>query len=84
MTDLFENPMSLDGFEFVEFASPERGLLEPVFEILGFSHVANHKSKMLNSTVRAESTSLSIMRKTVQPIFLRRNMVLLRAEWLFV
>ena len=45
MTDLFENPMSLDGFEFVEFASPERGLLEPVFELLGFSHVANHKSK---------------------------------------
>ena len=45
MTDLFENPMGLDGFEFVEFASPERGLLEPVFEILGFSHVANHKSK---------------------------------------
>ena len=45
MTDLFENPMGLDGFEFVEFASPERGLLEPVFELLGFSHVANHKSK---------------------------------------
>lgn len=45
MADLFENPMGLDGFEFVEFASPERGLLEEVFEILGFSHVANHKSK---------------------------------------
>ena len=45
MADLFENPMGLDGFEFVEFASPERGVLEPVFELLGFSHVANHKSK---------------------------------------
>jgi 4-hydroxyphenylpyruvate dioxygenase len=45
MADLFENPMGLDGFEFVEFASPERGILEPVFELLGFSHVANHKSK---------------------------------------
>jgi 4-hydroxyphenylpyruvate dioxygenase-like putative hemolysin len=42
MTDIFENPLGLDGFEFVEFASPERGLLEPVFELLGFSHVANH------------------------------------------
>jgi 4-hydroxyphenylpyruvate dioxygenase len=29
----------------VEFASPESGLLESVFELLGFSHVANHKSK---------------------------------------
>ena len=45
MTDIFENPLGLDGFEFVEFAAPERGLLEPVFELLGFSHVANHKSK---------------------------------------
>ena len=25
MADLFENPMGLDGFEFVEFASPETG-----------------------------------------------------------
>ena len=45
MTDLFENPMGLDGFEFVEFASPEPGILEPVFEVLGFSAVAKHRSK---------------------------------------
>ena len=30
MADLFENPMGLDGFEFVEYAAPERGVLEPV------------------------------------------------------
>ena len=40
MTDLFENPMGLDGFEFVEFASPEPGVLEPVFHLLGFEAVA--------------------------------------------
>jgi 4-hydroxyphenylpyruvate dioxygenase len=45
MTDLFENPLGLDGFEFVEFAAPERGLLEPVFAAMGFSHVARHRSK---------------------------------------
>ncbi len=45
MADLFENPMGLDGFEFVEFATPEAGVLEPVFELLGFSHVAKHRSK---------------------------------------
>lgn len=45
MADLFDNPMGLEGFEFVEFASPERGVLEAVFEVLGFSLVARHRSK---------------------------------------
>src|SRR5580692_11418855 len=45
MSDLFENPMGLMGFEFVEFASPESGVLEPVFEKLGFALVAKHRSK---------------------------------------
>jgi len=45
MADLFDNPMGLDGFEFVEFSSPEAGVLEPVFEKLGFSLVAKHRSK---------------------------------------
>ena len=45
MSDLFDNPMGLMGFEFVEFASPTRGVLEPVFEKLGFSLVAKHRSK---------------------------------------
>jgi 4-hydroxyphenylpyruvate dioxygenase len=45
MPDLFENPLGLDGFEFVEFAAPEKGLLEPVFTALGFTHVADHRSK---------------------------------------
>ena len=26
--DTEQNPMGLDGFEFVEFAAPERGILE--------------------------------------------------------
>src|SRR6187551_1503829 len=45
MADLFENPMGLMGFEFVEFASPQPGTLEPVFEKLGFTQVAKHRSK---------------------------------------
>jgi 4-hydroxyphenylpyruvate dioxygenase len=45
MADLFENPIGLDGFEFVEFAAPEKGLLEPVFAAMGFTHVARHRSK---------------------------------------
>src|SRR5262250_144209 len=45
MPDLFENPMGLMGFEFVEFAAPTPGTLEPVFESLGFRAVAKHRSK---------------------------------------
>ena len=45
MADLFDNPMGLMGFEFVEFASPTPGLMEPIFEQMGFVHVARHRSK---------------------------------------
>ena len=45
MSDLFENPMGLMGFEFVEFASPTPNVLEPVFESMGFTKVATHRSK---------------------------------------
>ena len=57
MGDLFENPMGLNGFEFVEFASPKPGVLEPVFELLGFSAVARHRSKKVTLTPRATSIS---------------------------
>jgi 4-hydroxyphenylpyruvate dioxygenase len=45
MSDLFDNPMGLMGFEFVEFASPKAGVLEPLFEAMGFTLVARHRSK---------------------------------------
>ena len=47
MADLFENPLGLDGFEFIEFCAPEKGLLEPVFEKLGFTRIAQHRSKQV-------------------------------------
>lgn len=45
MTDRFENPIGLDGFEFIEFSAPEKGLLEPVFQAMGFVRIARHRSK---------------------------------------
>ena len=45
MTDLFENPMGTDGFEFVEYASTTPQELEKLFKSLGFIEVAKHKSK---------------------------------------
>ena len=40
-----DNPMGLDGFEFVEFAAMEEGRLERIFDMLGFQQVARHRSK---------------------------------------
>ncbi|HSV19737.1 MAG TPA: 4-hydroxyphenylpyruvate dioxygenase [Casimicrobiaceae bacterium] len=45
MPDLFDNPMGLMGFEFVEFASPTPNVVEPVLQRLGFVRVAHHRSK---------------------------------------
>jgi 4-hydroxyphenylpyruvate dioxygenase len=45
MPDLFDNPLGLDGFEFIEFSAPEPGLLEPVFAAMGFTRIARHRSK---------------------------------------
>lgn len=47
MTDLYDNPMGLMGFEFIEFASPSPDTLEPVLAIMGFSKVAHHRSKQV-------------------------------------
>ncbi len=45
MTDATDNPMGLDGFEFVEFTSPDPDALADLFEKMGFTHVATHKTK---------------------------------------
>ena len=39
------NDLGLDGFEFVEFTSPEPEALAALFVAMGFTHVATHRSK---------------------------------------
>jgi 4-hydroxyphenylpyruvate dioxygenase len=43
----FENPMGIDGFEFVEFAAPagRGGELHALFKNMGFTAVLKHKSR---------------------------------------
>src|SRR5689334_6763500 len=43
--DLFDNPLGTDGFEFVEFTSPEPERLKDLFEKMGFTAVSRHRSK---------------------------------------
>ena len=44
----FENPMGVDGFEFVEFAAPDAKLLHDLFPRLGFTRVARHKRRKIS------------------------------------
>ena len=65
--DLFENPMGTDGFEFVEYTAPDTEALGRLFESMGFSAVARHRSKRvtlykqggINFIVNAEPDSFA-------------------------
>ena len=42
-----ENPLGLDGFEFVEFTSPDPDALARAFTAMGFTHLATHRARNL-------------------------------------
>src|SRR5258708_32537851 len=62
-----ENPLGTDGFEFVEYTAPNAAGLGRLFESMGFSRVARHRSKdvalyrqgNINFIVNAEPNSLA-------------------------
>ncbi|KAA5804653.1 4-hydroxyphenylpyruvate dioxygenase [Alkalicaulis satelles] len=58
MADLFENPLGTDGFEFVEFTSPEPEKLEALFTTLGFTPVSRHKSRDITRWAQGDITFL--------------------------
>lgn len=43
--NMFANPMGTDGFEFIEFVSPDPKTMAKQFEQLGFTAIAKHRSK---------------------------------------
>ena len=44
-SDLWDNPMGTDGFEFVEYTGPDPQALAALFERMGFVAAARHRSK---------------------------------------
>jgi 4-hydroxyphenylpyruvate dioxygenase len=48
MEDQRDNPLGLDGFEFVEFTGPDPQALDAIFTAMGFAHVATHRSKAVH------------------------------------
>jgi len=61
------NPLGTDGFEFVEYTAPDTRHLARLFESMGFSRIARHRSKDvtlyrqggINFIVNAEPNSLA-------------------------
>ncbi|HTV95752.1 MAG TPA: 4-hydroxyphenylpyruvate dioxygenase [Steroidobacteraceae bacterium] len=66
-TGEWANPLGTDGFEFVEYTAPDTRHLASLFESMGFSRIARHRSKdvvlyrqgEINFIVNAEPNSLA-------------------------
>src|SRR5450432_4568741 len=64
---LWDNPLGTDGFEFIEYAAPDPAALGVLFEQMGFSAIAKHRSKNvllyrqgdINFIVNAEKDSFA-------------------------
>jgi 4-hydroxyphenylpyruvate dioxygenase-like putative hemolysin len=80
MIDL-DNPLGLDGFEFVEFSAPEKGLLEPVFTAMGFTMIARHRSKDVQLWRQGGINLIAIMNRAARPLTSPLNMARPPAAW---
>ncbi len=56
--DLHDNPLGTDGFEFVEFTSPDPAVLARLFSAMGFTAVGRHRSK---NVVRYKQGSINFI-----------------------
>jgi len=64
--DSRDNPMGLDGFEFVEFTGPDPEALADLFEKMGFTHVGTHKSKNVRRYAQGDINFILNMEPTGQ------------------
>jgi len=65
--DLFDNPLGTDGFEFVEFTSPEPERLKALFERMGFAAVGRHRSKNVLRFAQGDINFILNMEAAGQP-----------------
>lgn len=56
--DLWDNPMGTDGFEFVEYASPDPQALDALFRRMGFTAVARHRDRAVTLYRQGDATFL--------------------------
>ncbi|MFI4973864.1 MAG: 4-hydroxyphenylpyruvate dioxygenase [Caulobacterales bacterium] len=70
--DLFDNPLGTDGFEFVEFTSPEPLRLQSLFELMGFAAVSRHRSKNVLRFAQGDISFILNMEPSGQPAVFRQ------------
>jgi 4-hydroxyphenylpyruvate dioxygenase len=71
--DLFDNPLGTDGFEFVEFTAPEPERLSDLFQKMGFSPVARHRSKNVIRFAQGDINFILNMEPQGQPAAFRQE-----------
>jgi 4-hydroxyphenylpyruvate dioxygenase len=70
--NLHDNPLGLDGFEFVEFTSPDPEALAGLFTQLGFSHMGNHRTKNVRHYAQGDINFILNMESSGQPAAFRK------------
>jgi 4-hydroxyphenylpyruvate dioxygenase len=71
MADLFDNPLGTDGFEFVEYTSPDPHRLAKLFETFGFTAVSRHRSKNVVRYKQGDINFILNMEPSGQPAAFR-------------
>src|SRR4051794_6278385 len=67
-----DNPLGLDGFEFVEFTGPDPAALAALFTAMGFTHLGNHKSKNVRHYAQGDVNLILNMEPSGQAAEFRR------------
>jgi 4-hydroxyphenylpyruvate dioxygenase len=67
-----DNPLGVDGFEFVEFTSPEPERLKALFQLMGFTATARHRSKAVLRFRQGDINFILNMEPSGQPAEFRR------------
>ncbi len=67
----FDNPLGLDGFEFVEFTAPEPDRLKSLFELMGFAAIGRHRSKNVLHLRQGDINLILNMEPSGQPAAFR-------------
>lgn len=73
MADLFHNPLGTDGFEFVEYTGDDPDALARLFESMGFTAIARHRSKDVIHYRQGDINFLLNREKTGQPATFRKS-----------
>jgi 4-hydroxyphenylpyruvate dioxygenase len=69
----YENPLGLDGFEFVEFTGPDPEALATLFASMGFTHLGDHRSKNVRRYAQGDINFILNMEPSGQAALFRKQ-----------